>query len=113
MKISELTTENLCLFLRENPQELSDAEVLLIESLRDAAVSYVMKRCNIGGVSSPDEHGRMLDDYEDITIAVQALVSDMYDNRQMTVDGKYENRVAESILGLHDFNLVPSSGELS
>jgi len=113
MKVSELTMETLCPFLRESAEELSDAERQLIESMKDAAVSYVMKRCNIDGIDKPDAHGRMLDDYPDITIAVLVLMTDMYDNRQMTVDSNKENQVVQSILGLHDFNLVPSKGDKS
>ena len=47
-----------------------------------------------------------LDDHEDITVAYIALCQHMYDNRTFAVDCKEANRVIESILGLHDHNLV-------
>ena len=47
-----------------------------------------------------------IDTHEDITIAVLVLVSDMYDNRQMTVDKNNVNRVVDTILGMYCENLL-------
>ena len=47
-----------------------------------------------------------IDTHEDITIAVLVLVSDMYDNRQMTVDKNNVNRVVDTILGMYCVNLL-------
>ena len=42
-----------------------------------------------------------LDDYEDITLAVMALVADMYDVRQYTVTNAEVNPTVKSILDQH------------
>lgn len=52
-----------------------------------------------------------LDNHEDITIAVLALISDMWDNRSMTVDRANINRVVDTILGMYCINLLPSTEE--
>lgn len=110
MKVSELTLQTICSQIRENPEELSAAEKELIEAYKDAAISYIKTRCGIDGVEVPDEKGRMLDNYPDIAVAVLVLISDMYDNRQTTVDSKNPNKVVENIIGQHDFNLVGGAG---
>lgn len=52
-----------------------------------------------------------LDNHEDITIAVLTLISDMWDNRSMTVDRSNVNRVVDVILGMHCQNLLPKEKE--
>lgn len=52
-----------------------------------------------------------LDNHEDITIAVLTLISDMWDNRSMTVDRANINRVVDTILGMYCINLLPSTEE--
>ena len=68
--------------------------------MKVAAVNYCI---GYTGLSVAD-----LDDHEDITIAVLTLISDMWDNRSMTVDRANVNRVIDTILGMHCVNLVPS-----
>ena len=48
-----------------------------------------------------------LDNYEDITIAVLAIMSDMYDQRSMVVDKDNLNQTAVGILSAHSVNLLP------
>ena len=107
MLVSEITVEKVLVHLREKPEALSSDEKDHIQLLLDAAIAYVKGRTGINGVDEPDSNGRKLDDYEDITDAVMVLVSDMYDNRQYSVDKSDVNRVAESILSLHQFNFLP------
>ncbi len=47
-----------------------------------------------------------MDAFEDFTLAVYALCSDMYDNRQMAVENDRVNRVVQSILDMHRVNLL-------
>lgn len=68
--------------------------------MKVAAVNYCIGYTGL----SVDE----LDEHEDITIAVLTLISDMWDNRSMTVDRANVNRVIDTILGMHCVNLVPS-----
>ncbi len=97
----------LCQQLRENEAALSQDEINYIEVLKDAAISHIKSRTGINGVEENDEYGRKLDDYEDLTYALMALVSDMYDNRQMTVSSDKANETVLNILASHDFNLIP------
>lgn len=101
----------LCQQLRENEAALNESEKEYIQILYDAALSYIKSHTGINGVDEPDEYGRMLDDYPDLVYALLALVSDMYDNRQMTVSSDKVNQTVVNILAMHDFNLVPKEGE--
>ena len=47
-----------------------------------------------------------IDEHEDLTLAVLVLVSDMFDNRQMTVDKSNVNRVVDTILGMYCTNML-------
>ena len=47
-----------------------------------------------------------IDAHEEITIAVLVLIGDMYDNRTRYVDKANLNRTVETILSLHDHNLL-------
>ena len=49
-----------------------------------------------------------LDKHEDITIAVLTLISDMWDNRSMTVQKNNVNTIVDAILGMHRTNLIPT-----
>lgn len=49
-----------------------------------------------------------MNEKEDITIAVLTLISDMWDNRSMTVERSNTNKVIDTILGMHCVNLLPS-----
>ena len=93
--ISELTADKILGFIREEADEQAKEEMELI---MPAAKSYISRYTKI----SEEE----LDRNEDITIAYLALCQHMYDNRTFAVDCKEANKVIESIIGLHDHNLV-------
>ena len=111
MKVSEITMTMICEQLREEETSLPQETLAYIEALKEAAIAYVMSATGINGVDEADENGHKLDDYEDITIAVMVLISDMYDNRQLTVDKKDINRLAESTINRHRFNLIAGDTE--
>ena len=98
MKVSELTLDVLKEYLRLD--EVEEAEQGLLETIKVAAVQYAS---SYTGLLREE-----LDKYEDITIAVMALISDMYDNRVVSTPGKYSstNRIVESILAMHSVNLL-------
>ena len=96
MKVSEITLEYIMEYTRIDAPD--EAEQKLLDAIKVAAVSYASSYTGL----EPEE----LDQHEDITLAVLALISDMYDNRQMYVDKSNVNRVAETILGMYSENLL-------
>lgn len=111
MKVSEITTAIICQQLREEESALESSELDYIGALREAAVSFAKEYTGIGGVDTEDENGRKLDDYEDITYAVLVMISEMYDQRRLSINEKNVNFVAVSILNAHRFNLVAAEGK--
>ncbi len=98
MKISEITTGDICQQIRADPDYLTSEDMLYLEKLKRAAIEYTK------GYTGLDE--KRLDDHEDITIAVLVIISDMYDNRQMYVDKSNTNRIVSDILGMYCENLL-------
>lgn len=111
MKISEITQDLILSQLRENAEALSEAEDQYITALKEAAIAYICDWTGIHGVDEPDSNGRMLDDYEGLVYPFMAIISTMYDTRQMTVDRDKINPVAASMLNMHTFNYVPEAEE--
>lgn len=111
MKISEVTQGMILNQLRESVAALSVEDLAYIDALKEAAIAYIKDWTGIKGVDTPDEHGRMLDDYEDLVYPFMAIISFMYDNRQMTVEKDKINPVAASTLNLHSFNFVVPEDE--
>ena len=94
MKLSSLTLSEVRQYARIE-DSVSDADVQL---LLDSAVSYILGHTGL----TPD----VLDDHEDLTLAAVVLVSDAYDNRQMTVDRSNANQVVSNIIDQHSVNLL-------
>ena len=107
MKISEITQDLILSQLRENAEALSETEKLSIEAMEDAAKAFIMGWTGINGVDKSDENGRMLDDYEDLVYPFMTLITEMYDNRKMTVERDKINPTVAQMLNLHTFNYVP------
>ena len=95
MKINELTADDILAYIKVEKDEQSAKEIALI---MPAAKAHI---CSYTGMKA-----ETLDEHEDITIAYLALCQHMFDNRTFAVDCKEVNRVVESIIGLHDVNLV-------
>lgn len=93
MKLSELTPGTIGAYVN------IDAADPLIPALQSAAVDFVK---GYTGLTSEE-----LDEFEDITIAVMVLVSDMYDKRSMTVDKSEINWTVQAILSMHATNYLP------
>lgn len=98
MKVSEITLKDICRQIRTDEAYLLEDDRGYLATLQKAAVGYVK------GYTGLDE--ATIDIHEDITIAVLVLISDMYDNRQMTVDKNNVNRVVDTILGMYCENLL-------
>ncbi|MBR5306075.1 MAG: phage gp6-like head-tail connector protein [Oscillospiraceae bacterium] len=95
MKISEVTSAYILGFIRAENDEQARKDLRLI---MPAAKSYLRSYTKL--------NDQELDRHDDITLAYIALCQHMYDNRTFAVDCKEANRVIESIIGLHDCNLV-------
>lgn len=98
MRASEIALKDICRQIRTEEAYLTEEDRQYLEILLPAAMDYVK------GYTGLDEAA--IDTHEDITIAVLVLVSDMYDNRQMTVDKNNVNRVVDTILGMYCVNLL-------
>ncbi len=94
MKVSELTIQELKDYARV---EHSDDD-MQFEIILTACKSYVK-----GYTGMSDEQ---LDTKEDVTIAVQVLANEMYENRTMTVQNDKVNKVVQSILDMYSLNLL-------
>lgn len=96
MKISEVTVQDLKEYAREyndDPETIRTFETIL------AAVKSYIK--GYTGLST-----EQMDTKEDLTIALQVLSNEMYDNRTFTVENDKVNTVIKSILDMHSINLL-------
>jgi hypothetical protein len=97
MKVSDVTLQNVMDFLRiDLPTEIEEAE---ISAMMTAALNYI-----VGYTGLTEEE---IDEHEDITIAYQVLIADMFDQRNNQIEKPtYVNRTVQSILSLYRVNLL-------
>ncbi len=100
MQVSKITQGVILNHLREQEENLESDDMAIIEAMKKAAIEFCK---NQTGFSEEE-----LDKHEDITIVVLTLISDMWDNRSMTVQKNNANTVIDAILGMHRTNLVPT-----
>lgn len=100
MKVSKLSLEMILNHIREEKENLDVNDLTLLDAMKTAAVQYVISQTGL--------EEQELDKYEDITIAILTLISDMWDNRSMTVQRSNVNIIVDNILGMHRTNLVPT-----
>ena len=98
MKISEVTTQMLAVYLRLD--EPSETELQEIERMGESAKKFI---CSYTGLTE-----EQLEEHEDITQAFYILIADMFDNRNLYIEGKASNinRTVKCILGMHSVNLL-------
>lgn len=96
-KVSEITAQNVADYLRI--AELTQSDTDFITSCISVAKDYILKYTGIKDLAT-------LDNYNDMVIVVFVLCQDMYDNRALYVDNSNVNRVVDTILGLHQRNLL-------
>ena len=99
MTVSELTTEFVKNYLRVD----TPADDTLIGVILPAAKRFCAQYT---GLTLED-----LDDYEDMPLAVLAVAADMYEVRQVTLNGTQINPTTAQILGTYSTNLLPSEGD--
>lgn len=98
MKISEVTLHELETYLRlDDPSEIEENE---LTRMKVQAVDYIKSYTGL----SDDE----LDEHADLTQALFILVADMFDNRNLYIEGKASNvnKSVMTILGMHSVNLL-------
>ena len=93
MKISLLTNEIIIKYCNAYEEDID-----LLTLFKDSAISYIKGKTGLDDIQ--------LDDYEDMTLAVLTLISDMYDNRSIQVDKSNINQIIDSILFMHSTNLL-------
>ena len=96
MTVSQITASDIAAYLRI--AEPTEEDTQFITTSLGVAKDYILKYT---GIETDD-----LDNYEDMVIVVYVLCQDMYDTRSLYVDNSNVNRVVETILGLHQRNLL-------
>lgn len=97
-KISDITYQDIADYVRLS--EVSQSEQNYLTTLIDISKDYIL---NYTGIDEDN-----LDNYKDLIIVVFVLCQDMYDTRSMYVDNSNLNKVVETILGMHQNNLLPT-----
>lgn len=95
-RISEITTDDLVDYLRL--PDVDSAQLQLLTTIKAATINYII------GVTSLKLED--LDNYPDMTIALYALVQDMYDNRAIYVDKANISDTVSTILNMYRTNLL-------
>lgn len=95
-KISEITYQDVAEYIRLSEVTQDDQNTLT--NLINISIDYISKYT---GVEKEN-----LDNYNDMVIVVFILCQDMWDNRTMYVDNTNLNKVVETILGMHQINLL-------
>lgn len=101
-KISDITYSDIADYIRLS--SVSTSEQNYLTTLINISKDYISKYT---GIDEAD-----LDNYADLIIVVFVLCQDMYDTRAMYVDNSNLNKVVETILGMHQNNLLPN-GEIN
>lgn len=95
-KISEITYQDVAEYIRLS--EVSQDDQNTLTNLINISKEYISQYT---GISIEN-----LDDYNDMVIVVFVLCQDMWDNRTLYVDNSNLNKVVETILGMHQVNLL-------
>lgn len=96
-KVSDITATDVANYLRI--EELTTDDTNFITTTIAVAKDYILKYTGI-------EDEAELDKYKDMIIVVFVLCQDMYDTRALYVDNSNVNKVVDTILGLHQRNLL-------
>ena len=95
-KLIDITVNDIADYLRI--PELITEEENYLTTLLTVSKAYVS---DYTGLTAEE-----LDEHADIIIAVLVLIEDMYENRAMYVESDKPNKVVETILGMHQVNLL-------
>jgi len=92
--VSDITYQDVADYIRLAEVTADDTNTL--NNLINISISYIKKYTGLTD----------LDGYPDFIIVVLILCQDMWDNRTMYVDNSNLNKVVETILGMHQVNLL-------
>lgn len=95
-KISEITAADIAEYLRI--AEPTQDDLKYITMTINVAIDYIL---NYTGIDREN-----LDNYSDLIIVVFVLCQDMYDTRALSVDNSNVNKVVETVLNMHQRNLL-------
>lgn len=95
-KISEITYQDIADYIRLS--EISQDDQNTLTNLINISIDYISKYTGI--------ENENLDNYNDLVIVVFILCQDMWDNRTLYVENSNMNKVVETILGMHQINLL-------
>lgn len=95
-KISEITYQDIAEYIRLS--EISQDDQNTLTNLINISIDYISKYTGIANEN--------LDNYNDLVIVVFILCQDMWDNRTLYVDNSNMNKVVDTILGMHQINLL-------
>lgn len=95
-KVSDITYQDLIDYIRI--QETDQSDINTLNSLLGVAKNYVKSYTGLTEEA--------IDRYPEIVIVILILCQDMWDNRVLYVDTNNLNNTVESILGLHQVNLL-------
>ena len=101
-KINDITYEDIANYIRLS--EVTEDDQNYLTMLINISKDYISKYTGISVAN--------LDNYADMIIVVFVLCQDMYDTRAMYVENTNLNKVVETILGMHQNNLLPN-GEVN
>lgn len=97
-KVSDITYSDIASYLRLS--EITEDDQNYLTTLINISKDYISKYT---GIAIND-----LDNYIDLIIVVFVLCQSMYDVRSLYVDNSNLNKVVETILGMHQNNLLPN-----
>ena len=95
-KISEITSQDVAEYIRLC--DVTQDDQTLLNNLINISIDYISKYTGV--------ERENLDNYSDMVIVVFILCQDMWDNRTLYVDNTNLNKVVETILGMHQINLL-------
>lgn len=95
-KLSQISVNSIAEYLRL--AEITEDDRDFLGTLYGVAKDYIIQYTGI-----PEDE---LDDYNDLVVACYVLIQDMYDTRAMYVDSDNVNKVVDTILGMHQRNLL-------
>ena len=97
-KVSDITYSDIASYLRLS--DITEDNQNYLTTLINISKEYISKYT---GIAIND-----LDNYTDFIIVVFVLCQSMYDDRTMYVDNSNLNKVVDTILGMHQNNLLPN-----
>lgn len=99
MIVSKITTRDIVLYLKLEPEDLTEEQYNEIDGFLTAAKNYVMSHTGL----TPDQ----VDEHEDLSVAVFILCQEFYDNRSAYAPSSQSpSKTLECILSIHCKNFL-------